>query len=69
MGSLSLWHWIVVLVLAFGVLWPVAKILRRAGFSRLWCILAVVPVANLIGLWVFAVAPWPAYGENHRSAN
>ena len=59
MGSLSIWHWIVVVVKAIVILLPIAKILRRAAFSGVWCILALVPLANLIGLWVLAVAPCP----------
>jgi hypothetical protein len=37
---------------------PVANILQRAGRSRWWT-LAFVPLANLIGLWVFAFTRWP----------
>ena len=39
---------------------PVASILHRAGRSRWWLIIAVVPLLNLIGLWVFAFSRWPA---------
>ncbi len=37
-----------------------AAILRKAGFSRWWSILAVVPVVNWIALIVFACSDWPA---------
>ena len=39
---------------------PVASILRRAGRSGWWTILAFVPLLNLIFLWVFAFSRWPA---------
>ena len=42
------------------VVWPVARICRRAGFSPWLGVLAVVPVANLFLLWFVAMAPWPA---------
>ena len=38
---------------------PVANILHRAGRSRWWTILAVIPFLNLIGLWLFAFTRWP----------
>ena len=35
-------------------------IVNRAGYSRWWLVLMFVPVLNLIMLWVFAFADWPA---------
>jgi len=37
-----------------------ARVLRRAGFSRWWALLVLVPVVNLVGLWLFAYVRWPA---------
>ncbi|MEI6547551.1 MAG: hypothetical protein WCN85_11095 [Burkholderiales bacterium] len=37
-----------------------ARVLRRAGFSRWWALLVLVPVVNLVGLWLFAYIRWPA---------
>lgn len=66
MGSFSLLYWLlgtIIGAIIFPiVLTPVALILRRAGFSRWWCILWAIPVANIIALWVFALVPWPAFG-------
>lgn len=42
-----------------------ARVLRRAGFSRWWALLVLVPVVNLIGLWLFAYVRWPAV-DNDR---
>jgi len=39
---------------------PIGRILRRTGHSPWWCVLAVIPLANLIGLWVLAYGRWPA---------
>jgi uncharacterized membrane protein YhaH (DUF805 family) len=58
MGEFSIFHWLIVLIYLAVVLIPTAKILKKAGFSGWWALLAVVPLANLIGLWVFAVTPW-----------
>jgi hypothetical protein len=43
---------------------PVANILRRAGRSRWWTVIAFVPLLNLIALWVFAFSPWPKAAQS-----
>ena len=48
--GLLVWAFIVV----FG------RILNRAGYSRWWLLTLVVPLLNLIMIWVFAFAGWPA---------
>jgi len=58
MGDLSIWHWLVLLVVVFG-LWLVGRVLRKAGYSPWWALLTVVPVVNIICWWVFAFASWP----------
>jgi len=56
----GIWHlvilfvFIAITVLAFG---PVAK---KAGYSRWWSLLLVIPLVNLIMVWVFAFMKWPA---------
>jgi predicted PurR-regulated permease PerM len=60
MGAMSLWHWLVFVIILAVLLVPVARVLRRVGFSRWWCIVTVIPLFGLIGLWVFAFVPWPA---------
>ena len=44
---------IAVPILIFG---PVAK---KAGFSRWWSLLLVIPLVNLIVIWVFSFMEWP----------
>jgi len=48
MGSFSLFNWllgtVIVAIISPIVLAPVALILRRAGFSRWWCILWPSPL-------------------------
>jgi O-antigen/teichoic acid export membrane protein len=51
---------ILALVVWFGGIGiPIMKILNKAGFSRAWVLVTVVPLANFICLWVFAFARWP----------
>lgn len=49
--------WIAVTIL---FLWLYARILGRAGFSPLWALVMLVPIVNLVMLWVFAFVRWPA---------
>lgn len=60
MGSFSLFHWVIVIIIFTIILIPTGRILRRAGFSAWWSILAVVPFLNLVGLWILAYVRWPA---------
>jgi O-antigen/teichoic acid export membrane protein len=62
MFSLSIWHLIIVLVVAL-IIWAFVaifgRVLNRAGYSRWWVLMMFVPLLNLIMLWVFAYADWP----------
>lgn len=58
MGSLSIWHWLVLLAVFSSVI-PAARALSRTGLSPWWAVLSVVPIVGWFGLWAFAYAPWP----------
>ena len=62
MSNLSLWHLMALVVLVL-IVWALiavfGRILKRAGYSRWWLLTMVVPLLNLIMLWVFAFASWP----------
>ena len=61
MDSTSLIRWLVVVGVFYALtIIPVARIMRRAGRSSYWSILALIPVVSFIGLWVFAFTRWPA---------
>jgi hypothetical protein len=53
-------HFLPFLILLFVILFPVTKILQKAGYTGWWVLLWLVPIANLVGLWIFAFANWPA---------
>ena len=40
------------------------RILTRMGFNGWWVLLVLVPIANVIGLWMLSQAEWP--GEARR---
>jgi hypothetical protein len=59
MAYWSVWHWIAMAIIAVLALYPIGRILSRIGFSPLWAVIALIPLANLVGLWVVALAAWP----------
>jgi len=59
MGSLSVWHWLMILIYLTVIIVPCWRIVSRAGYSGAWSLLALVPLLNVILLWVFAFVRWP----------
>ena len=59
MGDWSIGHWIMFAVIAALILYPTGRILSRMGFSPFWSVVAFIPLANIIGLWIVALAAWP----------
>jgi hypothetical protein len=48
------------LVLGLLLIIPFWRLFSKAGFSGWWSLLMIVPVANLIALYVLAFSNWPA---------
>lgn len=59
MGQIGLWQLIIVVLFFAIFVWPVVRILHRAGRSGWWAVLVVVPLLNIVMFWVFAFAHWP----------
>ena len=63
MGSFSIWHFVILLlplaVIAF-FFWMTVRILRKAGYSGWWSLLTLIPIVNIVMIWVFAFSDWPA---------
>jgi hypothetical protein len=59
LGTMILGHVIFYVVLAAAVLYPLGRIMNRVGLSPFWSVLVLIPVANLVALWVFAFTEWP----------
>lgn len=55
-----------VLLPAFALfcLWLGYRILAKAGFDGWWALALLVPVANVIMIWIFAFSPWPNLRAN-----
>lgn len=51
---------LVILITAAVIAWPYCRVLSRLGFSPWLGLLVFVPIVNIIALWLFAYAKWPA---------
>ena len=63
MGSLSILHWVIVIaaIWLFVIFWiSLVRILKRTGYSGWWSLLILIPIVNVIGIWRFSKARWPA---------
>ncbi len=52
-------HWLWFIVVIVAILYPVGRILSRIGFSPLWSIVVLIPIVNLIAIWILALTEWP----------
>lgn len=43
-----------------------SRILKRLGFHRWWCLLLLVPVADICAVWWLAFAAWPSANSVYR---
>jgi hypothetical protein len=66
MQSFNLWHSIILTVFVVLQAIPIAKILGRVGLSKWWTIAFLIPFINLVTLWIFASARWPAIDRATR---
>jgi hypothetical protein len=63
-AAFSIAHFVIGLIVLVVLLFPIIKILQKAGYSGWWVLLWFVPIGNIVALWIFAFADWPAL---HRS--
>lgn len=49
-----------ILILLPFVLWMTVRILSKAGYSGAWSLLTLIPIVNIVMIWVFAFSAWPA---------
>ena len=45
---------------------PYWKIWSRTGHAGAWGLLMLIPLANIISLWVLAFKDWPALRDRNR---
>ena len=59
MGSFSIWHWLIILIWLAVFIVPAWRIVAKAGFPGALALLAIIPLVNIVMLWVFAFVKWP----------
>jgi hypothetical protein len=64
MGAFSVWHLIILALVLFLLIYPISRILRRIGWSPWLSLLWLIPLLNVVMLWLVAFARWPAVPEN-----
>lgn len=45
-------------------LWLGYRIITKAGFNGWWTLALLLPVVNIVMIWVFACVPWPVLNED-----
>jgi hypothetical protein len=67
MGTFSIWHWIIVVLVAGIVfVFPAIvgyRIAQRAGFQPWWGALLGFPLFGLVVMWMLALRDWPVVGH------
>jgi hypothetical protein len=54
---------LIALLLFLLTLYFFSRAVEKAGYSPWWAALGVVPIVNIVMLWVFAFARWPRIPE------
>jgi len=63
-GSIGSMTLILIVLYLFVVVFPIWKILDRMGFPGWLSLLSLVPILNLVMLWVLALREWPVERPN-----
>lgn len=58
MGSFSVFHWVILLVVWAAWMIPLNAILGRIGWSRAWALVALFPPMAMVLLWCIAFGRW-----------
>jgi hypothetical protein len=60
MGGISIWQLLIILIIILIPLLLFRPIAKKAGYSGWWALTMIFPIVNIIMVWVFAFAKWPA---------
>jgi len=60
-------HWLIFAIVVAAILYPIGRILARVGLSPFWSVLALIPLVNLVALWILALIDWP--GRERKMPN
>ncbi len=60
LSTMSATEYILIIVSLLALLGVFGQILKKAGYSRFWDLLLIVPGLNIILVWVFSFLNWPS---------
>jgi hypothetical protein len=55
----GIWYFGLFFLYVITIVVPCWRIVKRAGFNGAWSLVALVPLFNVIFLWVFSLLRWP----------
>jgi uncharacterized membrane protein len=58
-SAFGIGHWAIFAVMVAAILYPIGRILGRIGLSPFWSVCALIPVVNVVALWILAFTDWP----------
>ncbi len=64
MGGISIWQLFIIVFYTVIIVIPCWRILKKAGYPPVLSLLAMVPLVNVVALWLFAFAKWPKGSTN-----
>ncbi len=41
------------------IVYLTSRVTKKAGYSGWWSLIMLVPLANVVAMWVFAFSDWP----------
>jgi hypothetical protein len=59
MTGLEAGQWAIIVSVVALLNWPHVRIVRKAGYSGWWATILLIPLVNIVMIWVFAFADWP----------
>jgi hypothetical protein len=60
LGGISIAQLITILLIILVSLFIFRPIAKKAGYSGWWALAMLIPLVNIIIIWVFAFSKWPA---------
>jgi uncharacterized membrane protein YhaH (DUF805 family) len=57
---------VIIAVLVAITVVPFIRIFQKAGRTGWWAVLMLIPVVNIVVLWIFAFSQWPALDRNSK---
>jgi uncharacterized membrane protein len=67
METFSIWTVLLIVVMVLPV-WFFALTAKKAGYAPWWALLGLVPLINVIALYLFAYKEWPALSSRLASS-